>query len=101
MEIKIGDVLVFAGHREGRALDSHFKNFKIGKRYEVSGFTDVYYEIDDVTRMGGSCVLFKGESHGCREENLDTYFVRLSEWRESLISKILPKQIFNILKSKK
>lgn len=93
MDIKIGDVLVFAGHREGREPDHHFKNFKIGKRYEVSGFTDVYYEIDEITSMGGKCVLFKGESYGCIEENLETYFVHQDEWREGLLSKILPSSI--------
>lgn len=101
MKIKIGDVLVFAGRKDGRNLEEHFKNFTVGKRYEISNITSVVYDIDEVTRMEGKCVLFKGETYGCHEENLDIYFVHQSEWRESLISKILPKQIFNILKPKK
>lgn len=93
MDIKIGDVLVFAGHREGRELDHHFKNFKIGKRYEISDITSVVYDIDEVTRMEGSCVLFKGETYGCHEENIEIYFVHQDEWREGLLSKILPSSI--------
>ena len=98
MDIEVGEVLVFAGHREGKEMEHHFKNFKIGKRYEVSGFTDVYYEIDEVTSLGGKCVLFKGESYGCREENLDTYFVRQQDWREGILSKILPSYLMNLIK---
>jgi len=98
MDIEVGDVLVFAGHRDGEELDFHFKNFKVGKRYEVSGFTDVYYEIDEVTSLGGKCVLFKGESYGCREENLDTYFVRQQDWREGLLSKLLPRYLMELIR---
>ena len=98
MDIEVGEVLVFAGHREGKEMEHHFKNFKIGKRYEVSGFTDVYYEIDEVTSLGGKCVLFKGESYGCREENLDTYFVRQQDWREGILSKILPSYLMNLIR---
>lgn len=98
MDIEVGEVLVFAGHRDGKELDYHFKNFKVGKRYEVSGFTDVYYEIDEVTSVGGKCVLFKGESYGCREENLDTYFVRQQDWREGLLSKLLPRYLMELIR---
>ena len=93
MDIKIGDVLVFAGHREGREPDHHFKNFKIGKRYEISDITSVYYDLDEVTRVGGNCVLFKGETYGCHVENIEIYFVHQDEWREGLLSKILPSSI--------
>lgn len=98
MRIEEGEVLVFVGRKDGGQMDDHFRNFKVGERYEISDITTTYYDIDEYTRMGGRCVLFKDFNYGCHEENLDIYFVRQDEWRESLLSKILPKQIIKILK---
>lgn len=101
MDVKIGEVVVFAGRRDGKALDDHFTYFRIGKRYEISDIISVQYDIDEVTRLGGQCVLFKGESHGCHLESIGDYFVHQAEWRDSLLSKILPNYIMKIIKKQK
>jgi hypothetical protein len=88
MNIKIGDVLVFIGRKDGGKLCKHFKNFQIGKRYEISHITQTWYEMDESNRMEGYCVLFKNSKYGCYEDQISDYFVYQFEWRDSLISSI-------------
>lgn len=98
MNIEAGDVLVFVGNKKGQPLDEHFRNFTIGKRYEVSSVMLVQYDIDEVTSVGGNCIIFKGETYGCNVESVDEYFVRQEEWRDGLLSKILPKSLMKLIK---
>jgi hypothetical protein len=98
MKVSKGDELVFAGRKDGGKLDSHFRNFRIGKTYVVSDIARVGYDLDDIYRFDSTCVLFKDETYGCHLESIDTYFVHKGEWRDSILYKILPRRIIEILK---
>lgn len=99
MKVSKGDELVFAGKKGGGKIDGHFSNFRIGKTYVVSDVTHVGYDLDDVHRFDSMCVLFKDETYGCHLESIDAYFVPKKEWRDSILYKILPNRIIEILKS--
>lgn len=98
MEVSRGDVLVFAGSKEGSRLDSHFRNFKVGKSYVVSDVMRVGYDIDEMQRFDSVCVIFENEKYGCHLELIDLYFVRKDEWRDDMIDGILGKILHKIKK---
>jgi len=88
---EIGQVLVFKGAQkpEDSRMEAHFKNFKVGKRYEVSGIIHVGYDMDDMHAYSSMAVIFRDETFGCHLDIVWEYFVPQSEWREGLLSKII------------
>ena len=87
MSIKIGDLLVFVGN-EGLE-NSHYDSFQIGKQYEVSRVERIGYDLDEVSGYSSDCVLFKDHSHGCLLSSVKSYFVRLEDYRDTKIEKII------------
>jgi hypothetical protein len=88
-----GDTLFFVGRKDGGVCDEHFKNFEIGKGYEISTITYVSYDLDDITGYSSYCVLFENSMYGCQVDYVNDYFVTQEEWRSSQIEKTISNDI--------
>lgn len=84
--IKSGDILVFIGNKY--LHDKHFDNFEIGKSYKVSRIETIGYDIDEVIGYNDNCVIFENFSYGCLLSNLESFFIKIDEYRNLQINNL-------------
>lgn len=83
--MEVGDILVFIGNNTGV---SHYDNFTVGKKYEISNISPITYGIDDLYHEHSTAILFLNYNYGTYVQEVDKYFVHLDDYRNKKIGEL-------------